>query len=159
MSLSLPWRRLLCSRAAMFLIAWLMCLVCSSSSSREKVWECFNPIEKSVYSCRLLKWLPQWLFLELQRRIWCNCRERPRPPADDGHTRYAWGWTRMRDFSDFLQGVTKCINQLWEGGNTLGTRLVVLSFASCRLLESKPLVPGWEKLSVDLGPADPGGAA
>lgn len=79
--------------------------------------------------------------------------------ANDGHTRHAWGWTRMGDFSDFLQGISKCIKQLWEGGSTLDIRLVVPSLASHCLLESKPLVPVWEKLSVDLGPADPGGAA
>jgi len=117
---------------------------------------------KSARSYVLLKLLPQRLFLELQRSIWFNCRERQdhSVSGNDGCTGMCGSGPTWGTSLTFISKYPNAQNSSGKvGAPSVQARLAVPSIASHCLLESKPLLPDWEKLSVDLASADPGGAA
>lgn len=116
---------------------------------------------KSAYPYVLMKLLPQWLFLELQRRIWSNYRARQGNLGStrDGHPRYTWGWASVRDLAAFFSEYPSA----WNSTGTVGPPLLH-DWLCCTVLlgalwKSESLAPGWEKLSVSFDPPDPRAAA
>lgn len=147
--------------AAAFLVARLMCLFCSSSSFRDKVWEYLNPIKNQCILTYYWNYCPSgcfWssregsgLIAEKGKVTWCLQMVVLQGMHGAGPERETSA-TFIREYPN-----------AWSCSGKVGLPWVHNRLCCALLLgafwKSKSLVPGWEKLSVDLNPTDQGGIA
>lgn len=146
-----------CSCTAVFFVAGLMCLVCSSFSFTEKVWECLNPVENLFILAYCWNYCPSG-------RFWSSGEG---SGLIAGKGKAIW-FLQMMVIHDACgagakwETSTKCFREYpnaWNSSGKVGPPSVHNQLCRPLLLwNSKSLVPGWKKLSIGLDPPDPGGA-